>query len=99
MGCQGKKGQAVEDGAVHQAVCEVLGRKQHNKQDYELRKENKQPCDDTTDDATGIADEPHGVLPVMTGRDALHGLHAASLPLNVPEPRHWTSHPITKAPC
>lgn len=99
MGCQGKKGQTVEDDAVHQAIGEVFGWKQHNKQNHKLSKENEQPRDDPTDDATGISDEPHGVLSIMTGRDTLRGLQAASLPLNVPEPRHRTSHPITRAPC
>lgn len=99
VGRQSQKGEAVKDYTVHQAVREVLGWNQHDEQHDEVRKENKQPCDNATDYATGVPNKPHGALSVMTGRNTLHGLQAARLLLNVPEPRRWASHPITKASC
>lgn len=95
---QGEEGQAIEQGAVHQAVGEVLRWNQHEEQHDELSKEDKKPGDDRTNDAAGISDEPHVVLSLMTGRKTLCGLLATGLPLDVPEARHWTSHPTTEMP-
>lgn len=99
MRCQSQKGKAVKDCTVHQAVGQVLGWNQHDKQHDKVRKENKQPCDNATDNATGVPNKPHGALSVMTGKNTLHWLQAARLLLDVPEPRHRASHPITKASC
>lgn len=95
---QGEEGQAIEQGAVHQAVGEVLRWNQHEEQHDKLSKEDKKPGDDRTNDAAGISDEPHVVLSLMTGRKTLCGLLATGLPLDVPEARHWTSHPTTEMP-
>lgn len=95
---QGEEGQAVEQGAVHQAVCEVFGWNQHDEQHNELSEEDEKPGDDRTHDTTGVFDEPHAVLTLMTGRKTLWGLKATGLPLDVPEARHWTSHPTTEMP-
>lgn len=99
VGCQSEKGKAVKDCTIHQAVGEVLEWNQHDEHHDKVRKENKQPCDNATDNATGVPNKPHGALLVMTGRNTLNGLQAVRLLLNVPEPRCWTSHPITKASC
>lgn len=98
MRCQGEEGQAVEEGAIHHTVGEVLRWKQHDEQHDDLSIEDKRPGDDRTNDATGIFDEPHVVLSLMTGRKTLYRLQAIGLPLDVPETRHWTSHPITEIP-
>ncbi len=87
MRCQGEEGQAVEEGAIHHAVGEVLRWKQHDEQHDKLSKEDENPGDDRTNDAAGIFDEPHVVLLLMTGRKILYGLQATSLPLDVPETR------------
>lgn len=95
---QGEEGQAVEDDAIHQAVSEVLRWNQHDEQHDELGKEDEKPGDDRTNDAAGIFDEPHVARSLMTGRKTLCGLQAAGLPLDVPETRHWASHPTTEKP-
>ncbi len=98
MRCQGEEGQAVEEGAIHHAVGEVLRWKQHDEQHDDFSKEDEKPGDNRTNDATGIFDEPHAVLLLMTGRKTLYGLQAIGLPLDVPETRQWTSHPTTEMP-
>lgn len=98
MRCQGEEGQAVEEGAIHQAVGEALRRNQHDEQHDDLGKDDEKPGDDRTNDAAGISDEPHVVLSLMTGRKTLCGLQATGLPLDVPETWHWTSHPTAEMP-
>lgn len=76
---EGKEGQSVEQGPVHNAVRQILGRQQHHKQHHELCIKHQQPGDDSAHDATGIPDEPHGrgrgrSDDVFGDRDALLGL-------------------------
>lgn len=82
---QGEEGQAVEQGAIHKAVGQVLGWNEHDEQDHEIGEEDEKPGDDRAHDAAGILDEPHCDRLLMTGWKTRSGLQGVGLPLDVPE--------------